>query len=313
MIKAAQTILILLPTVLAILAAVRLITYEKKSERLLKTLIKENTVSMLEKSITRIKQSGKKEKLSFIQQQNAKLTMMGIEYKFEFLIVIAFVLFVIGLILSKVIFKAGPILMIYLGILCSLSIFAFLNTQIQKRKEALTLEFLEKLRSITSYLSTGNNLFNSIEEVLNTGTSSPVMRREFELVQRSLRAGSCTISEAFERMYQHLLIPQIKTFANTLHVHEVRGGNLIDVMKRQDEFFVTSMQVVNEQQVFVAAMRSQQKIIIGLPTCMVVGAFILSPGFFGNFYSTPIGQILAIVCITMLVAGVYLSRSIMKP
>lgn len=313
MIKAAQTILVLLPTVLAILTAVWLFTYEKKSERLLKTLIKENTVSMLEKSITRIKQGGKEEKLSFIQRQNAKLNMMGIEYKFELLIVIAFVLFVIGLVLSKVIFKAGPILMVYLGLLCSLSIFAFLNSQIEKRKEALTLEFLEKLRSITSYLSTGKNLFNSIEEVLSTGTSSPVMRREFELVQRSLRAGSCTVSEAFERMYQHLLIPQIKTFANTLKVHEDRGGNLIDVMKRQDEFFITSMQVANEQQVFIAALRSQQKIVIGLPTVMVVGAFLLSPSFFGTFYSTPIGQLLAIVCVSMLVGGVYLSRQIMKP
>lgn len=306
-ISLSRLILIFLPFAFCFLLAIQNYLKNEKQDSELNQILKSGTQSIEDKNITRIIHAEDVSQFSFVERQNAKLNVLGIEYKFETLIGIAGALFIIGSILSVTLFRTGILLMIYLGCLCSASVFVYMNGLLDKKKQELTLEYLEKMRDIATFLSVGQSLNNAILEALESGNISKVMFRELDEVRRDIYTGT-SISEAFMHMYRRLQIEDIKMYAETLAVFEETGGNLIMVMKANDQFATSKLELRNEQQIFVNQQKMSQKFIIGIPLGMIVFMFIFNPGFFGDFYSTLLGQFIAIVCITVLVVGVLLSN-----
>ena len=305
-----EIILYFMPVVFFASIGIYILTKSYKDEEELKKILKNSNQSMADKSITSVS-SIEEKKLSFIEKQNAKLNLLGVTYKFEFLLSMSFALFFIGFFGSRILFKAGPLLMFYLGTVASSLVFFNLNKLIEQRKEDLTIEFLEKLRDITAYLSVGKTLGNSIDEVLKTGHISPVMYREFERVKVDIRTGK-SIHAAFYGMYERMSIEEIRIFAQTIQVFENTGGNLIEIMKAQDAFFISKIETKNAQKVFVSELKTSQKFVVGIPLAMVIGVFVLNPSFFGDFYGTGMGQIIAIVAISLLLIGLWLSNKLAK-
>lgn len=302
-----RLILVFLPFVACFIIGTYLLVSAETEKTKLKKIIKHSTVSVDEKRVTNMVKESESKKDTFASKQNAKMNLLGINYKFEFLISVAVGLFVIGAIASKLVFKAGPLLMIYLGCLLGYSVFAYINSLLIKRKEGLNVEFLEKMRDIAALLSVGKELVPAIKDASEMGNISNVMYRELEQVRKEIFTNT-KASKAFMNMYDRLKIEDIKMYAETLSVYEKQGGNIITVMKQNDQFATSKLNIRNEQNVMVAKQRSQQKIIIGCPFGMIVFFFLFNPSFFGSFYSTVFGQILAIVCITALIFGVTLSN-----
>ena len=278
----------------------------------LSAMITSSTVSAAEKHITRLQnEDEKKTKATFIEKQNNVIKLLGLDYKFENLLGIAFVLFIIGALISHLLFKAGPLLMIYLGIVAGSSVFVYLNNLLKKRHKILTIEFLEKMRDVASYLSVGKTLNSAIKEACTAGNISAVMARELEIVSQDIFTGKKT-ADAFMDMYNRIQIEEIKIYANTLSTFESSGGNLIQIMKVNDKFATHKLEIKNEQNIYAESQKASQKIIVGIPLAMIVFFFIFNPSFFGDFYGTLIGQIIAIVAITMLLAGIYLSNKLVS-
>jgi len=307
----AKLILIFLPFLVACLFAGRMLFNSESRKNKLSKIMRSSTKSVEEKSVTKIVSESVSKQSKFIDKQNAKMNMLGIDYKFEALAAVSVGLFVVGAIISKLLFKAGPLLMVYLGVLLGASVFAYINGQLDKRKKELTLEFLEKMRDVASFLSVGKSLNNAIQEALESGNISNVMFRELDTVRRDIFTGR-KISQAFMSMYDRLQIEDIKMYAETLSTFEETGGNLITVMKANDQFATSKLEIRNAQNIFAESQKSSQKVVIGIPLCMIVGFFLFNPSFFGDFYSTFVGQIIAIICVSILIAGVYLSNKLAK-
>lgn len=306
-----KIILIFLPFICAvILAGKMLFSFESKKSALNKILVS-STQSVEEKKIANIVSESNKKSIKFIEKQNAKLNLLGIDYKFEALAAISAGLFVVGTIVSRLLFKAGPFLMVYLGVLLAMSVYAYINRTLSKRKAELTLEFLEKMRDVASFLSVGKSLNNALQEASSSGNISKVMQRELEQVRRDVYTGQKE-SDAFMAMYDRLQIEDIRIYAETLKTFEESGGNLIQVMKANDKFATSKLEIRNEQNIFAEGQKSSQKVVIGVPLAMIVGFFLFNPSFFGDFYSTLVGQIIAIVCVTVLIIGVVLSNQLAR-
>ena len=254
-------------------------------------------------------QNVQEEKLTFADRQNAKFNLLGIDYKFQTLMAIALVLFVVGAILSMFIFKAGILLVLYLGAICGASVFFYVNGLLEKKKQEFSLEFLEKMRDVATFLSVGKSLDNAIIEALESGNISKVMFRELDTVRRDVYTGK-KMSEAFMDMYRRLQLDDIRMYAETLAVFEEAGGNLIQVMKANDKFAMNKLELRNEQNIFLKEQKTNQKFIIGFPVGAMVIMFILNPSFFGDFYQTALGQIVGIVCVTLLILGVFLTKKV---
>lgn len=306
-----KIILVFLPFIVCLIFAARLLFNSETKKNRLSKIINNSTKSVEEKSVTKIISESMTKKTKFIDKQNAKLNLLGIDYKFEALASFSIGLFVVGAIVSKLLFKAGPLLMIYLGALLGMSVFVHINGKLEKRKKELGLEFLEKMRDVASFLSVGKSINNAIQEALNSGNISKVMFRELDNVRREVFTGR-KISQAFLMMYDRLQIEDIKMYAETLATFEETGGNLITVMKANDQFATSKLEIRNAQNIFAEGQKSSQKVVIGIPLAMIVFFFLFNPSFFGDFYSTLVGQIIAIVCVTILIVGVYLSNKLAK-
>ncbi|MEY8379429.1 type II secretion system F family protein [Ileibacterium valens] len=306
-----KTVLALMPFTVCLLWALWMFQRAQKREKNLDLLLRNSSMTAEEKQIASLKQQHNKQKAGFLAEMNAKMNVLGIEYKMESLIACSVLLFAIGCIGSVLIFKSGMILMVYLGILCSLSVFVGMNSLIEKKKNQLTLEFLEKMRDTATYLSIGKNLDNALYEVLTTGTISPVMERELEAVRQEIYLHQ-NASEAFMNMYERLQIEDIRMYARTLAVFEESGGNLITVMKANDQYATSRIEIKNSQDVFIKSQKTSQKFVIGIPLILIIGVFLINPSFFGGYYATPTGEGIAIVCITVLVLGVWLSNKTAK-
>lgn len=306
-----KIIIVLLPFLVMLTIAGKILIEEGAQKKQLASIMGSSTKSFQERNITRLINERKDDENGLIAKQNANLQMLGVPYKFENLLGVAAILFVIGCIVSAFLFKAGPLLMIYLGGLAGYSIFIYINGEIERRKKLLTIEFLEKMRDIASFMSVGKSLDTAINEACESGNISAVMSRELNTVSREIFTGS-SYSRAFMNMYERMQIEEIRMYAETLATFEETGGNVIQVMQVNDRFATQKLEIRNEQNIFVESQKSSQKVIVGVPLAMVVFFFIFNPSFFGNFYSSIIGQIVGIVSISVLILGVKMSNDLAK-
>ena len=113
-------------------------------------------------------------------------------------------------------------------------------------------------------------------------------------------------------MYERLQIEDIQKYAQTLRTFEQTGGNLIRIMAINDRFSKQRLEIQNAQKVYQSGQTNSQRIIIGIPLLMLLGEAILNPSFFGTYYSTALGQIIAIVALLILVVGVKRSKELTK-
>lgn len=306
-----KILIILAPFIFCTLVAGLIVFNHTSKEKQLLQFLNNSSETVEAKKISLGKNTVKSRSNSFIQKQNTILNMLGIDYKVETLLIISICLFIVGLIVSKLLFKAGLFLMIYISLLLSFSVFVLVKNKIEKRKNQLTIEFLEKMRDITSLLSVGKTLPIAIKESIELGNISNVMYREFETIRRNITTGD-KISSSFMEMYNRLQIDEIRLYAETLAMFEDTGGNLITIMKENDKFATGKLELKNAQQVFINNQKTSQKIIVGVPAAVLVFFFLFNPSFFGDFYSTIIGQFVGIICLTVLIVGVTLSNQLSK-
>lgn len=304
-----KSILILAPFFLCFfLAALRIsgaISARYELARILKKSVQSADEAGLIRAVS--KEQERTRRLSFAERMNARMNLFGISRKFETILAGLLIIGVVCAILMKMIFRAGPFLMVYVaGVIVFIGC-QFINSSLARRKEDLTVEFLEKLRDLTSYLSAGKSVPVALNEVTEAGVISPVLYRELGIVRGDISLGK-PMSAAFMDMYQRLAIPEVKIFAQTLSVYEEQGGNLIAIMQSSDHFFSQKLAVKNEQRVIVSDMQNSQKFMIGIPLAFVVVLAIINPAFYGDFYGTAVGQVVGIAAISMLLFGVYASR-----
>lgn len=306
-----KTFIILSPLFYALMLIALRLFHSLSSKYELSQILKQSSQTVEEKNLANASMQQFEQRFSFIEKMNAKLNVFGIRYKFEFLLIASIAAGVLTSILIHVLFKAGPLLMIYVLCVIVFVIYQFINNMLNKKKDELTTEFLEKLRDLTSYLSAGKSVPVALDECIDSGSISNVLFREFGIVRGDISLGK-PMSEAFMEMYTRLDIVEIRTFAQTLQVYEDHGGNLIEIMQSSDRYFSQKLLVKNEQRVAFADIQNTQKIMIGAPLAFVFVMAIINPSFFGEFYATITGQIIGMIAVTMLLTGVYLSRKMLK-
>lgn len=301
----------LLPLIASAAIVVYISLQSVTAEAELKKVLKLTNKSMVDAKVSETMKKEKKDSYikNFIEQQNAKLNLVGLNYKYETCIAVAAVAFIIAAILSKLVFHAGPMLMVYLGLVFAGVVLLSVNKKAENKKEELTLEFLEKINEISAHLSVGKTISNAIDEIIRENNTSPVLLNELANVKQNVNLGY-PLSEAFMQVYEHLQIDEIKTFAMTLSVYEETGGNIIEVLKANDNFFQSKIKIKNSQKVYISSLKTSQKLTVGIPLGFIVVVIFVNPSFFGDFYGTATGELIGIIAITCLLFGIFLSNRI---
>lgn len=246
---------------------------------------------------------------AFVHNINTQLNLLGIQSKVETLLISSLILFLVGFGGSFLLIGAGPLLMIYMGVVCSALVFLSAKRKMISRKKELQQEFMEKLRDIASYMSVGRNLTTSISETLNSSKCSFVMKREFEAIKRQIYTGS-KISDTFYKMYDNLGIIQIKEFAQAISIFESTGGNLQHIINNYQQSYIEQETITNTREVFVQEMLSSQKIEIAFPVLTIIVFGLINPSTFKGYYGSIQGQLIGIILVTMMITGIWLSNKI---
>lgn len=260
--------------------------------------------TLADKSLAKFIQPQDKKK-GFINNFNAKMNILGIEYKFETLAIYSIFLFFITAVLTYLLIGAGPLLMLYFGFLGVATIYVFLANKMEKRTRELREEFIEKLRDIGAHLSVGINFQTAISETLNAPNTTIVMARELGLVRDSIYQGE-KYSLAFLKMYERLQIKEIKEFSQVCFIYEETGGQFVTVIHAFQDSYKRKRVVIQENEIFEASMKNEQKFVIGIPILCIVGYGIFLPDIIRTFYSSFFGQIFGIVLFTVIYAGILL-------
>lgn len=263
--------------------------------------------NLAEKTVSKfIKEKKDNQKNSFIQNILARMRIFGIDFNIEKLTILCIVGYIVSALISYFLIGAGPLLMMYMGVIFLAVVYTMITNRINKKKRAVRDEFMEKLRDISSHMSVGLNFQVALEEAIKSPQTSPVILREFQKVQNEIYTGK-SISEAFTGMYNRLRIKEIKEFASVLDIYEVTGGKLSDFINSYDESYLANMKIRNEKDVFIASLKSSQKFIIGVPVLTIVVFGLLYPNIMKSYYGSIEGQFTGIVLITIIVVGATLS------
>lgn len=299
----------LIPLIICTLIAFWLFIRQKEDENDINSIIQNSTVSVREQST--IKVEGKKLMVSGkLDEKKQEMEIYEFPYTMDEVLAFAIGMAIVAAFTSIILFKAGPLLMLYLACLAAYLVFQYVDGWLYKKRFELNIEYLEKMREVSSFLSAGKSIDESLKEACK-GNISPVLKRELETVLKDVFTGTKR-SAAFMSMYNRLKIEDIQKYSQTLRTYEKTSGNLIRIMAINDRYSKQRIEIQNEQNVFASSQKNSQKIIVGIPLAMVLFMAVFNPSFFGDFYSAIIGQLIGIVAITVLVVGLKRSSTLAR-
>lgn len=304
-----QFLIISVPLICCILLAFWNFVKEKEDRDDLKEVFDNTTISVKDKTIIKVEE---KKHLSsgFLKDKEKEMLILEFPYKMDEVLAVAFVAGIVAAFASALLFKAGPLLMLFLGGVAVWVVFDLVDDWLEKKRYDLTVEYLEKMRDVSTFLSAGKSLQDALAEACESNIS-PVLKRELETVRKDIFTGA-KFSSAFMKMYERLQIEDIQKYAQTLRTFEQTGGNLIRIMAINDRYSKQKLEIQNAQKVYQSSQSSSQRIIVGLPLAMIIVEAIFNPSFFGTYYSTIVGQFIAIVAVSILVVGLKRSKDLTK-
>lgn len=278
----------------------------KDEQRILERFNRLNN-SLAEKSVSKfIKEKKESNKHNFIQNIVARMRIFGIDFNIEKLTILCIVGYVVCALTSYFLIGAGPLLMLYIGVIFLAVVYTAITNRINKKKRIIRDEMMEKLRDISSHMSVGLNFQVALEEAIKSPQTSPIILREFQKVQNAIYTGK-SMSDAFMEMYNRLRIKEIKEFASVLDIYEVTGGKLSDFINSYDESYLANMKIRNEKDIFITSLKSSQKFIIGVPVFTIIVFSMISPNIMKSYYGSMEGQLMGIMLITIIIIGAILS------
>ena len=291
------------------LIALWVVVRQREEQSDIDAIIAHSTVSVREQTVTKVEGNTPIAR-SKLDEKRLEMETLEFPYTMDEVLGACMGVAILAAFLSIVLFKAGPLLMIYLGGVAAYTLMQFVEGWIEKRRFELTIEYLEKMRDVSSLLSAGKEFSDALREVCE-GNISSILKRELETVRKDIFTGTSK-STAVLSMYNRLKIEDIRKYAQTLRTWEKTGGSLIRIMAINDRYSKQRIEIQGEQNVFANSQKGSQKIIVGIPAVMVFGMGLVNPSWFGDFYNSIIGQLIAIIAVTVLVVGLRQSSKFAK-
>lgn len=185
---------------------------------------------------------------------------------------------------------------------------------IKKRKQRLGGEFKEALLIMTSLLSAGYSLENTVKESINElkllYVKPTYIIPEFEYMNHLIFM-NIPVEKVFEDFGERSGVDDIKNFARVLKAGKRSGGGLVPIISHTASVISDKIRIKEEIYTMTSAKRYEQKIMNLFPIFIVLYIDSTSPGFFNLMYSTLIGRAVMTVCLIIYLFAYYLSGKLL--
>ena len=172
----------------------------------------------------------------------------------------------------------------------------------KERLRQLTLQFKEGILVMSSFLSAGYSLENSLtmgtRELEQLYGSDAMITEEFRLLSAGIRMNrppEILLMEFGERSGAD----DIDSFAQVFSAARRSGGELVEIIGHTVGIIRDKIQVQEEIHTMTAARVFEQNIMNGIPFLIILYIDVTSPGFFRIMYSTWAGRAVMTVCLAV--------------
>ncbi|MGN0383756.1 MAG: type II secretion system F family protein [Eubacterium sp.] len=186
---------------------------------------------------------------------------------------------------------------------------------IEKRKINLRNQFKDALLAISSALTTGYSIENSIREayrdiVLLYGENADISIELKNMVcQIELNKN---IENLFEDFAKRSEVEDIKYFYEILSVAKRTGGNIIEAIQNTTDNICEKIEIKKEIEIMVSSKKFEQNIMNVVPILMILYVRISSPGFLNVMYETILGKVIMTICLLVYGIAYFLSIRILR-
>ncbi len=137
----------------------------------------------------------------------------------------------------------------------------------------------------------------------------PPISTEFAKAIREINYG-VSLEQALNNMTQRIKNPDLDLLVCAVLISSQVGGNMSDMMDTIASTIKDRIRIKQEIRVLTAAGRISAMVIGLLPVFIILILMMVSPSYFGGFFNTLIGVVMATVCVVMELIGFFIIRKI---
>lgn len=216
-----------------------------------------------------------------------------------------------------------------LALLFYKSIFAFLlllplsyfyvklrkKQKIKERKQRLTLEFLEGIKSIAGALYAGYSIENSFREAyrdlrLLYSENTDIIQEFYFIIQKIQM--NYTIEDILNNFAKRSGIEEIKDFAEVFIIAKRTGGDMIKIIKNTCRVMEGRMEMQREIDISIAGKRYEAGIMNLVPLGIIAYMWLFSSDFMKPMYHNIFGVMVMTIALLTYIGAFLLSQRILK-
>jgi len=185
------------------------------------------------------------------------------------------------------------------------------NRQLQQ----LNLEFKEGILLLSSFLSAGYSVENSVisasVELSVLYGEEGLITKEFRFIERQIHMNR-SVEQAFLEFALRSGLDDVKNFAEVFSTAKRSGGELVSIISHTADVIRDKVQVRQEILTMTASKQFELKIMNLIPFFIVIYIDFTSPGFFQIMYTTGAGRILMTICMILYMIAYQTAKRIME-
>lgn len=190
---------------------------------------------------------------------------------------------------------------------------------IDQRKSALNVQFKDFLYALSSSISAGRSLRDSIitaqqdMRILYMDDQSAIIRELDNMAgQLSMNMRPAELMADFGRRSGN---EDIQSFAAVLASGDSKGFDREEqerLVQKTVRVITEKLEVKQEIETKVAAIKMEQRIMLVMPILLVVMMNMMSPDYMQTLYQSPMGYLIVTVAVALLLVAVVVSNKIMN-
>jgi tight adherence protein B len=185
----------------------------------------------------------------------------------------------------------------------------YLKLKAKRRQKKFDAGLADAIDMMSRALRAGHSMTASINVVAEQ--SAEPVRSEFSEVFKQQNFG-LPLRDAMDQMLHRVPSQDLRVLVTGILVQKETGGNLAEILDRTASTIRERLKIQGEIRTHTAQGRMTGYILCALPIVMLVVINFLNPGYSTVLISTPTGNILCYVGITLLVVGGVIIRQIIN-
>lgn len=187
--------------------------------------------------------------------------------------------------------------------------YLLLINKIARRQAAFAEQLPDTLQLMAGALKAGYGLLQAIDTVEKE--SGDPIASEFRRVLTEARLG-LSIEDSLDAMAERLGSEDFKWVVVAINIQRTVGGNLAELLETVAHTLRQREQVRRQIKALSAEGRLSGIILVALPFFLVGYMLVVSPGYLLPLFTNPVGQMMILVGLLLMGAGIFWIRNLVK-